>query len=71
MAHISIPSSVSNGILERAASFLRSIQASRADYKLFRQTADQLNDLTDRELADLGLHRSEIIRVAHESVYHD
>lgn len=70
MAHISIPGSLSNGIFERGANFLRSVQASWVDYKLFRATANELGDLTDRELADLGIHRSEIKRVARDSVYH-
>lgn len=40
-----------------------------ADYRLFRATRDELERLTDRELADLGLHRANIADVARESVY--
>ena len=40
-----------------------------ADYRLFRQTMDELDRLNDRELADLGLSRLSIREIAHESVY--
>ncbi|WP_299874451.1 DUF1127 domain-containing protein [uncultured Sulfitobacter sp.] len=36
--------------------------------RLYRETFNGLNALTDRELADLGLHRSELPRVAWDAV---
>ena len=39
------------------------------DYRSFRKTVDELSGLSNADLADLGLHRSEIRRVALESVY--
>ncbi|MCX7559332.1 DUF1127 domain-containing protein [Sulfitobacter sp. F26204] len=36
-------------------------------HRLYRATFDGLNALTQRELADLGLHRSELHHVALES----
>ena len=39
------------------------------NYRAYRRTIRELADLSSRDLADLGLHRSEIRRVAHESVY--
>jgi len=39
------------------------------DYRLYRRSVSELSDLSVRELADLGLHRSEIKRVAHETIY--
>ena len=40
-----------------------------ADNQLYRQTLDELDALSDRDLADLGLSRMQIREVAHESVY--
>ncbi len=36
-------------------------------YRLYRRTLDELSGLTNRELADIGLHRSELRRVAAEA----
>lgn len=40
-----------------------------ADFRLYRTTLDELNALSDRELADLGLSRLAIREVAYQSVY--
>lgn len=39
------------------------------NYRLYRRTIRELSQLGAQDLADLGLHRSEIRRVAWESVY--
>ena len=39
------------------------------DYRAYRRTVSELSDLTSHDLADLGLHRSEIRRVAYDAVY--
>ncbi|MDX2482227.1 DUF1127 domain-containing protein [Antarcticimicrobium sediminis] len=38
-----------------------------ARYQMYRRTYNELNALTNRELADLGMHRSGIRRVALET----
>ncbi|KIC07892.1 hypothetical protein RA19_22515 [Leisingera sp. ANG-M1] len=38
-------------------------------YRLYRQTVNELSALSGRELADLGLNRSEIKRVAYQAAY--
>ena len=51
---------------------LRMVHAARqhiAARALYNKTVRELSDMSGRELADLGLHRSEIRRVAHDSVY--
>lgn len=56
-------------LTERLAALrLRFVEAQekRATY---RRTMRELSDLSNRELADLGLHRSGIRRVALESAY--
>jgi uncharacterized protein YjiS (DUF1127 family) len=40
-----------------------------ADYRLYRQTYDELAALSDRELADLGLTRHQVREVALATVY--
>ena len=40
-----------------------------ADYRLYRQTLEELDSLNDRELADLGLSRLQVREAAYESVY--
>ncbi|MFU8778310.1 MAG: DUF1127 domain-containing protein [Roseovarius sp.] len=39
------------------------------NYRTYRRTVNELSQLSALDLADLGLHRSEIRRVAHETVY--
>ncbi|MGR3712302.1 MAG: DUF1127 domain-containing protein [Shimia sp.] len=52
----------------RGLSVLFSNLAERArQYRTYRQTVNELNELSDRELADLGLHRSMIRRLAIEA----
>lgn len=36
-------------------------------YRVFRQTLNEMGALNNRELADLGLHRSELRRVAYQA----
>ncbi|WP_198590246.1 DUF1127 domain-containing protein [Paracoccus zhejiangensis] len=45
------------------------IQESRARNAVYRQTVRELNALTARDLADLGIHRSMISRIAREAAY--
>ncbi|MEM1266654.1 MAG: DUF1127 domain-containing protein [Pseudomonadota bacterium] len=35
----------------------------------YRETFDELNRLSDRELTDLNISRADIHRIAHEAVY--
>jgi uncharacterized protein YjiS (DUF1127 family) len=45
------------------------LQKRYADHQLYRQTVDELQALSDRDLADLGLSRLQIRDVALETVY--
>lgn len=49
---------------------LRNLIARYRSYRLYRETFDGLNALSNRELADLGLTRSELHDVARKAVYH-
>ncbi len=48
---------------------LDGLMAKFARYRLYRQTVKELSELSGRELADLGLHRSEIKRIAYQAAY--
>jgi len=49
--------------------WLISVKSRIEAWALYRRTLHELSDMSGRELADLGLHRSEIRRVAFDSVY--
>jgi uncharacterized protein YjiS (DUF1127 family) len=52
-----------------ATSLLGKLVARYKAYRLYRETFDGLNALSNRELADLGLSRSELRTVATEAAY--
>lgn len=49
------------------AALLETAKTRFARYRLYRQTVRELSGLSDRELADLGLHRSMIRQVARQA----
>lgn len=51
------------------ASFLAKAWAQYKQYRLYRQTVDELSQLSRHDLADLGIHPSSIRSIAHEAVY--
>jgi uncharacterized protein YjiS (DUF1127 family) len=53
----------------RETGLVARLRQSLADYRNFRRTYDELDALSDRELADLGLSRPDIRFVANEAVY--
>jgi len=58
-----------NGIATRIAAFAAATSERFAAYKLYRATFTELNELSDRELNDLGLSRSAIKGIALEAAY--
>lgn len=51
----------------RVGSSFDALATRYKQYRLYRETVDGLSALSNRELADLGLSRSDIKRVAIES----
>jgi len=49
--------------------FFGRIGKAIADYRLYRSTVNELEQLNSRELRDLGLSRFAIKQVAYDSVY--
>jgi uncharacterized protein YjiS (DUF1127 family) len=48
---------------------LVSLFASLRNWALYRRTVRELSELNARQLSELGIHRSDIRRVAHDAVY--
>jgi uncharacterized protein YjiS (DUF1127 family) len=48
---------------------LAGVRKALTDYRLYRRTLAELENLSDRELRDLGLSRLSIRDVAYDSVY--
>jgi uncharacterized protein YjiS (DUF1127 family) len=55
------------GYLLGESMFVTYILSKIRTYKLYRQTVRELTQLSDRELADLGIARLDIARVAHQA----
>ncbi|ASP22792.1 hypothetical protein ANTHELSMS3_04188 [Antarctobacter heliothermus] len=52
------------GLGARFANLVEALQARAARRKIYRETYSELASLSNRDLADLGLARSEIGRIA-------
>ena len=57
------------GLVDRLAALVAGTKDSWRRYSLYRQTLRELNALSARELADLGLNRSTLTSVALEAAY--
>lgn len=70
MAIASYMNSVGQGAaVSRFSALLATYRARMARRKVYTQTLHELAVLSNRDLADLGLHRSEIKRVAWQAAY--
>ncbi|WP_146343911.1 DUF1127 domain-containing protein [Falsiphaeobacter marinintestinus] len=56
-------------VFDRLQAAIDGYKVSFARYRTFRNTLNEMSLLSNRELADLGLHRSELRRVAHQAAY--
>jgi uncharacterized protein YjiS (DUF1127 family) len=66
MAHIiSFPASAPS----RSLGLFDRVKKAFADLRLYQATVRELDDLSDRELSDLGISRSSIRDIARQSVY--
>lgn len=57
------------GLRARIEASFAAFRKQVAMRRTFQQTFDELNRLSDRDLADLDIARSDIARIARESVY--
>ena len=51
------------------ANLVATIREGLARRKVYRQTLAELRSLSERELSDLGMHRSMLTRIALEAAY--
>ncbi len=69
MAFANNPNHASHGLHTDFSAAVYTAMQSVSNYRAYRRTVSELSKLGRTELADLGLHRSEIRRVATEVVY--
>ena len=69
MAYANDTLALGGSLIERIRTFRASLADRAARYKLYRRTLDELAQLSDRDLSDLGLARSDVARVAEEAAY--
>jgi uncharacterized protein YjiS (DUF1127 family) len=67
MANVSVNAPLTATLTERTSGFAQRLRKSWQEYRVYRQTLDELSALSDRELMDLGMSRSEIRRVSLEA----
>ena len=60
-----------SSVTERAIALWSTVKDKLEKRGTYRRTLNELSALSTRELADLGLNRSMIRRIAHETTYGD
>jgi len=56
-------------LMTRVAAAWDTYKANAEKRAVYKQTLSELQNLTSRELMDLGIHRSHIKRIAYEAAY--
>lgn len=69
MAYVTDTRGLGTSIGQRFTEFRATILDRMTRAKLFRTTSAELNNLSDRDLADLGIARSSIKSIAMEAAY--
>lgn len=69
MAYVSSNRNHTISLTARLGEVLGNFRDAWRAYGVYRQTFNELSALSDRELADLGVARSELARVAYEAAY--
>lgn len=70
MAYVNTTHRIAQDTLsDRFAAVVKAVKTAIQRRRIYNQTVRELNALTSRELADLGIHRSMITRLALEAAY--
>jgi uncharacterized protein YjiS (DUF1127 family) len=56
-----------SGLADRLAAYLADVREAARRYRVYRRTLAELNSMSDRDLADIGLYRGQIEDVAAEA----
>ncbi len=68
MAHINA-TAPSASVFARFQNVFEDVKEKQTLYAEYRRTFKELDDLSDRELSDIGVDRANIRAIAHEHVY--
>lgn len=69
MAYVNTTRIAKAGWADRLVALIAGARDAYAKRRIYVQTVGELNKLTDRELADLGISRLSINEVAHVAAY--
>ncbi len=69
MAYVNTTRSLNVSFADRLGNIAKSVKLALNRRRLFNQTVRELNALSDRDLADLGIHASMIKQIATEAAY--
>lgn len=69
MAYVNATRSATAGLADRISALVVDLKEGLRRRRIYKQTVRELNSLSSRELADLGIHRAMITRIALEAAY--
>lgn len=69
MAYVNTVANVDAGIVARLVAAYKTVGERFARYNTYRNTVIELNALSGRELADLGVSRANIRAIAYKAAY--
>jgi uncharacterized protein YjiS (DUF1127 family) len=69
MAYVNTTTAARKGFADRLAMLKDTVLTAINQRRVYARTVAELNALTDRELADLGIARLGITDIAHEAAY--
>jgi uncharacterized protein YjiS (DUF1127 family) len=69
MAYVNTNRIARKGFMDRLSVLKDVVVTAVQQRRVYGQTVGELNALTDRELADLGIARASITAIAHEAAY--
>ncbi|PZQ97203.1 MAG: hypothetical protein DI533_14870 [Cereibacter sphaeroides] len=69
MAYVNASRAASGSFSDRLNALLASLKEAAVRRQMYTRTYRELNSLTERELGDLGIHRSMIREISLEAAY--